>query len=104
LLAQAEQQRPDDPQIRDDLAAALDQLGLSQEAKGQFATAISDNPDDPDVHANYGTFLARHGLFVDATGEFHAALNIDPDNPIAKKGMDFIHLAEMPTTRPTVNN
>jgi hypothetical protein len=103
LLAQAAQVRPDDPQCRDELAGALDQLGLAQEARAQFATAISLSPDDPNTHANYGIFLARQGLFSPAISEFNSALQLDPHNQIALRGMDFIAHYQPSVTQPTTN-
>ena len=65
----------------------LVQAGKSQEAMGQFQTAIAADPASAPAHANLADVLAAQGYLNEALAEYRQALLIDPALERARQGL-----------------
>lgn len=66
---------------------ALQQLGRSAEAEGEWQRALSRDPEDAATHTNAGWQLLERGRVDDAAGHFREALRIEPGAESATAGM-----------------
>lgn len=69
------------------LGTALSQRGKTEEAIGQFQTALRLKPDDAEAHDNLGAALWQAGKVQEAIAEFEQALRIKPDDPKAHSSL-----------------
>lgn len=71
--------------IRNNLAAALEKLGKSDEALEQFRQAVQINGNYPEAHCNLGRILARLGRRDEAVTHLREALRLKPGYEEARK-------------------
>ena len=71
--------------IRNNLAAALEKLGKSDEALEQFRQAVQINGNYPEAHCNLGRMLAQHGRRDEAVAHLREALRLKPGYEQARK-------------------
>src|SRR6266403_162904 len=71
--------------IRNNLAAALEKLGKSDEALEQFRQAVQINGNYPEAHCNLGRMLAQRGRRDEAVAHLREALRIKPGYEQARK-------------------
>jgi Tfp pilus assembly protein PilF len=72
-------ERPNDPEARLALAAALEAFGRRDAALVEYAAAAERAPGDPFVHRELGRVLAVMRRPADAVREYSAAVAIKPD-------------------------
>jgi len=71
--------------IRNNLAAALEKLGKSDEALEQFRQAVQINGNYPEAHCNLGRMLAQRGRRDEAVAHLREALRLKPGYEQARK-------------------
>jgi len=71
--------------IRNNLAAALEKLGKSDEALEQFRQAVQLNGNYPEAHCNLGRMLAQRGRRDEAVAHLREALRLKPGYEEARK-------------------
>jgi tetratricopeptide (TPR) repeat protein len=81
--------------IRNNLGAALEKLGKSDEALEQFNEALQVNGNYPEAHCNVARILARRGRRDEAVAHLEEALRLTPGYEQAKK-----QLLELGVTEP----
>lgn len=75
--------RPDYPDARYNLGAALFQRGDLDGAIVEWQTTLSAHPDDAETHTSLGNALLRKGHLRDAADHYKKALRSDPDSVVA---------------------
>jgi Flp pilus assembly protein TadD len=81
LLERAARQKPDDPEVHQQLAAAYAESGRRSEAVAEMRTAVRLAPGEPGLHSLLSEALAGTGLLQEAIAEQKAALALDPRDP-----------------------
>jgi tetratricopeptide (TPR) repeat protein len=71
--------------IRNNLGAALERLGKSDEALEQFSQAVQINGNYPEAHCNLGRMLAQLGRRDEAVAHLREALRLKPGYEEARK-------------------
>jgi tetratricopeptide (TPR) repeat protein len=71
--------------IRNNLGAALEKLGKSDEALEQFSQAVQINGNYPEAHCNLARMLAQLGRRDEAVGHLREALRLKPGYEEARK-------------------
>jgi len=71
--------------IRNNLGAALEKLGKSDEALEQFRQAVQINGNYPEAHCNLGRMLAQRGRRDEAVAHLREALRLKPGYEEARK-------------------
>ena len=71
--------------VRNNLGAALEKLGKSDEALEQFSKALQINADYPEAHSNLARMLAQRGRRDDAVAHLREALRLRPGYEEARK-------------------
>ena len=71
--------------VRNNLGAALEKLGKSDEALEQFSQALQINGNYPEAHCNLGRMLAQRGRRDEAVAHLREALRLKPGYEQARK-------------------
>ena len=71
--------------VRNNLGAALEKLGKSDEALEQFSQALQINGNYPEAHCNLGRMLAQRGRRDEAVAHLREALRLKPGYEEARK-------------------
>jgi tetratricopeptide (TPR) repeat protein len=71
--------------IRNNLGAALERLGKSDEALEEFSQAVQINGNYPEAHCNLGRMLAQLGRRDEAISHLKEALRLKPGYEEARK-------------------
>ena len=71
--------------VRNNLGAALEKLGKSDEALEQFSQALRINGNYPEAHCNLGRMLAQRGRRDEAVAHLREALRLKPGYNEARK-------------------
>ncbi len=79
--------KPEDSQVRLDLAAALLDRGRPSEAFAQARFAVWLAPDNPDGFCHLGRSLQQLGRHQEAAGAYRHALDLDPSSAAARSGL-----------------
>ncbi len=84
-------------EIKPDVAAAHDNLGLAladrsrfDEAIIQYREALKIQPRDAEAHYNLGNVLATQGRYDEALTRYREALKIQPDHAMALSGLAWL--------------
>jgi tetratricopeptide (TPR) repeat protein len=79
--------------IRNNLGAALERLGKSDEALEQFSQAVQINGNYPEAHFNLGRVLAQLGRRDEAVAHLKEALRLKPGYEEARKQLRELGIA-----------
>jgi tetratricopeptide (TPR) repeat protein len=71
--------------VRNNLGAALEKLGKSDEALEQFSEALQINGNYPEAHCNLGRMLAQRGRRDEAVAHLREAVRLKPGYEEARK-------------------
>jgi tetratricopeptide (TPR) repeat protein len=74
------------------LAAALDQMGSTDEAVQELRKLVAAFPDSAEAHENLGNAYGRHFRYKEARSEYEQTLRIDPNNSSAKLSLSKVAL------------
>ena len=78
-LAEALKLKPDNVQVRNELAAMLIQQRKTKEAIKHFTESLRIKPDQFDTHQKLGSLLQSQGKLDEAISHYRQALQINPD-------------------------
>jgi tetratricopeptide (TPR) repeat protein len=73
--------RPDSPDVRSNLGAALANIGRYSEAIVEYQAALKHGPKDPRIWVNLALAFYKAGQISDAAGELAALHAAQPSNP-----------------------
>src|SRR6266550_4347230 len=79
--------------IRNNLGAALERLGTSDEALEQFSQAVQINGNYPEAHCNLGRMLAQRGRRDEAVAHLKEAVRLKPEYEAARKQLRDLGIA-----------
>ena len=79
--------------IRNNLGAALERLGKSDEAFEQFSKAVQINGNYPEAHCNLGRMLAQRGRRDEAVAHLREAVRLKPGYEEARKQLRDLGIA-----------
>ncbi len=79
--------------ILNNLGAALERLGKSDEALEQFSQAVQINGNYPEAHCNLGRMLAQRGRQDEAVAHLKEALRLKPGYEEARKQLRDLGIA-----------
>ncbi len=78
------------PDLLNELAICLMELGDLSESEKRLAEALRLEPENTKIISNLGIVAMKKGNMDDATGYFRTVLEIDPEDRIAEKYLDQI--------------
>ena len=78
---------PNNPRAHCNLGVALSQLGIVQEAIGQYQQALQLKPDSAEAHYSFGVALVGQGRLREAIGHYEQALQISPHDAEVHNGL-----------------
>jgi len=74
-------ENPDHLPARNNLAAALADLGQFDEARACYRRGLQGHPDSPELHANFGNLLRLTGDLSAAADHYFRAVTLAPEAP-----------------------